>query len=118
MNACSRNGYLGHTVRGITQVNWPAYGSVGMFEPFTPAGKNLALPPQREGITRSLKQTDDVVAGGRSPISLRLRIAYRSSIEPNSRGPILDRPTGDRHDVVAGFGWKLMAAGEKIVHPL
>lgn len=89
-----------------------------MFEPFTPAGKNLASPPQWEGIARSLKQTDDVVTGGRGPISLRLRIVYRSSIDPNSRDPILDRLAGDRRDVVAGFGWKLVAAGEKIVHPL
>ena len=52
MNACSRNGHLGHTARGVTQVNWPAYGSVGMFEPFTPARKNLASPPQQgEGST-------------------------------------------------------------------
>jgi hypothetical protein len=58
MNACSRNGDSGHTGRGITQVNRPAYGSVGMFEPFTPAGKNLASPPQWERMARSLKQTD------------------------------------------------------------
>jgi len=37
-----------------------------MFEPFHQLGKNLASPPQWEGIARSLKQTDDVVTGGRA----------------------------------------------------